>query len=82
MDNLNSHGIKFALSNVLKHKGKESKILKNWATANPNYKIYYLNYNYSNCNYQKTDKNASVEVLITNYETSKQTKTHLFSDEF
>ena len=67
LDNLDEQNIKFALSNVLKHKGNENSILKNWLNENPNYKINYLNFDYSNCNYQVKDKKESVEVLITNY---------------
>lgn len=64
-DDLNDKGVKFALSNVLEHKGKENKILKNWAKK---YNINYLNYNYNNCNYQENNKkHKTVEVLITNY---------------
>jgi DNA adenine methylase len=82
LDNLDNKGIRFALSNVLEHKGRENKILKNWIDKNQNYKINYLNYDYSNCNYQKTGKNASVEVLITNYEPSKQIKTYSLFEDF
>jgi len=84
LDNLNSQGIKFALSNVLEHKGKENAILKNWVKRNSNYKVNYLNYNYSNSSYQTAvrDKNASVEVLITNYEPPKQPKQYSLFDEF
>lgn len=66
LDEANKKGIKFALSNVLEHKGKENKILKEWAK---NYTVHYLDYDYSNCNYQTKDKikGNSVEVLITNY---------------
>jgi DNA adenine methylase len=69
LDSLSEQGMKFALSNVLEHKGKENKILKNWVERNRNYKINYLNYHYSNSNYHTIvrDKNASIEVLITNY---------------
>ena len=75
LNKLNNQGIKFALSNVLEHKGKENKILKNWIETN-NYQINYFDYNYSNSNYQTIDrnKNSSVEVLITNYETPKLQK--------
>jgi len=66
LDDISFNGTKFALSNVIEHKGKENYILKKWAE---DYNIHYLNYNYSNCNYQAKDKNANstVEVLITNY---------------
>lgn len=65
LDQADTQGIKFALSNVLKHKGIENKALQEWAHK---YKIHYINSNYSNCSYQLKDKNAeSIEVLITNY---------------
>ena len=68
LDNLDSNNINFALSNVLEHKGKSNDILKNWLSKNPNYVINYMNFNYSNSNYQTIvrDKNASVEVLKSN----------------
>ncbi|MCL2760284.1 MAG: Dam family site-specific DNA-(adenine-N6)-methyltransferase [Desulfuromonadales bacterium] len=76
LDKLNNQGVRFALSNVFEHKGKENAILKKWVEKNKNYKVNHLNYNYSNSNYQTAirDKNASVEVLITNYEPSNQQK--------
>lgn len=64
-DDLNAKGIKFAMSNVLKHKGKENIMLMDWSKK---YNINYLNYNYNNCNYHKKNKECeSVEVLIMNY---------------
>ncbi|MGT2715876.1 Dam family site-specific DNA-(adenine-N6)-methyltransferase [Streptococcus respiraculi] len=65
LDKLNDTGIKFALSNVLVHKGEENALLINWAKK---YKIHYLNFNYNNSNYQSRAKvGKTVEVLITNY---------------
>ena len=66
LDELSMKGYKFALSNVLEHKGKSNDILKKWAIR---YNVHFLNYDYKNCNYQTKDKsvNSSVEVLITNY---------------
>ena len=66
LDNLNSKGIKFAMSNVLENKGKSNDILKDWANK---YNIHYLNNSYGNCNYHAKDKskNSTIEVLITNY---------------
>lgn len=62
---LNEKNIRFALSNVLVHKGKVNKILKKWAQQ---FNIHYLNYNYNNSNYQSTASlQHTVEVLITNY---------------
>lgn len=64
-DKLNENNIKFALSNVLEHKGKENKILKQWSNK---YNINILNCDYNNCNYQNKNKNnKTIEVLITNY---------------
>ena len=65
LDKANSLGIKFALSNVVEHKGFENTILKKWAQK---YNIHYINSTYANCNYQlKSKNNATVEVLVTNY---------------
>lgn len=66
LDEFNSKGIKFALSNVLKTKGKTNEILKEWANQ---YNIHHINNTYNNCNYQRKDKNdnTTTEVLITNY---------------
>lgn len=68
LDSLNHKNIKFGLSNVLFHKGKSNQILYSWIESN-NYHVNYLNKDYSNCNYHTFDKskNASIEVLITNY---------------
>lgn len=76
LDNLNSANIKFALSNVLEHKGKSNHILKNWLNKNSNYIVNEINYNYSNSNYQTLvkGKDSSIEVLITNYEPIKTQK--------
>ena len=65
LDKLNARGIKFALSNVLTHKGKQNNLLKEWARK---YKIHYLNFNYQNSNYHSKDEAEDTqEVLITNY---------------
>lgn len=64
---LSDNGIKFALSNVIEHKGMQNKILLNWALKN-RFNINYLNKNYSNSSYHLKDKEQkTVEVLITNY---------------
>ena len=65
LDKLTARGIKFALSNVLTHKGKQNHLLKKWAKK---YTIHYLNFNYQNANYHSKDSaNNTQEVLITNY---------------
>lgn len=65
LDELHSRGIRFALSNVLKHKGKENRFLLDWSRK---YNVHFLNFNYDNSNYQSVVNNEkTVEVLITNY---------------
>lgn len=66
LDNLNDRKIKFALSNVLYHKGLSNDILIEWSKK---YNIVYLDKSYSNCNYQFKEKESkTVEVLVTNYD--------------
>jgi DNA adenine methylase len=69
LDVLNDKGVKFALSNVLKHKGKTNDLITNWITQNSGYVINHINMHYSNSSYQikNRDKSATDEVLITNY---------------
>jgi DNA adenine methylase len=69
LDKLHQRGVKFALSNVLEHKGMENTILINWADEHKDtYFVNHLDYNYTNSNYQiKQKKTKTSEVLITNY---------------
>lgn len=65
LDDLNSKGINFALSNVLYHKGDANNTLIEWSKK---YNITYLDKEYSNCNYHIKNKDGvTVEVLVTNY---------------
>lgn len=65
LDKANDIGAKFALSNVILHKGQENNILKKWAAK---YNLHILQYHYNNSNYQSKAKHSeTVEVLITNY---------------
>lgn len=64
LDKINEAGNRFALSNVLSSKGRDNDILIEWAK---NYNVNYLDANYSNSNYQTSEKGGSVEVLITNF---------------
>jgi DNA adenine methylase len=66
LDKIHNKGIKFALSNVLLHKGKENEILLAWSKK---YNVHNLNHSYGNSNYHTKDKSkeGSQEVLITNY---------------
>lgn len=67
LNRLNKKGIRFALSNVLNHKGRKNLILEAWVQKNK-YKVHRLNFNYKNSNYHSTAKNnKTIEVLITNY---------------
>ena len=70
LDELHSKHIRFALSNVLRSKGKENKILIEWLEKNTGkYTAIPLNYSYSNSNYHTKDKKSvSEEVLIINYQ--------------
>ena len=69
LDRLHERGIRFALSNVLRSKGKENNILIDWVNRNRDkYRVIYLDYSYSNSNYQVKDKTSKTdEVLIVNY---------------
>lgn len=66
LDSLNDREIKFALSNVTRHKGRTNEILTKWAEK---YNLHNLNFNYNNSSYHgKNRDEETVEVLITNYE--------------
>ena len=64
LDRINENNIKFALSNVLYHKGQSNDMLIEWSKR---YNVHYLDKSYSNCSYQLKDSGQTVEVLITNY---------------
>lgn len=65
LDGLNDIGLKFALSNVLKHKGNENHVLKVWSEK---YRVKYIEANYNNSNYQSAARHDETqEVLILNY---------------
>ena len=63
LDELDKKNVRFALSNVIEHKGKENKLLKEWSKK---YKVIYLTSDYSNSSYNTT-REKSIEVLIVNY---------------
>lgn len=65
LDKLNEQGVRFGLSNVFELDGKSNDMLKNWSNK---YKVYHLDMDYSNSNYQKRNKNTNTdEVYICNY---------------
>lgn len=67
LSKLNNEGIKFALSNMIKHKGQEHTILENWVKNN-GFNLIKIKSNYSNSNYHIiNNKLVTEEVLITNY---------------
>lgn len=66
MDNLTSRHIKFALSNVLNHKGRSNDLLKEYINARNYITVTHLNYTYRNSSYN-TKNEESDEVVITNY---------------
>lgn len=65
LDTLNDKGVKWALSNNLKY---DNTLLDNWKEK---YNTYYLDGDYSNCNYHKADKSKDIEVLVTNYKSNE-----------
>lgn len=69
LDELHAHHIRFALSNVLRSKGKENHILLDWLKTHPmQYRAIPLQFNYSNSSYHTKDRiSGSEEVLIVNY---------------
>lgn len=65
LDSLNSKDIKFALSNVLEHKGIKNEPLITWSLK---YNLHNIEHSYKNSNYQRKNKESvTKEVLITNY---------------
>ena len=65
LDNADKTGIRFALSDVLVHKGQEHKEMIEWSKK---YHVHDMVCTYDNCNYHTTNKNYETrEVLITNY---------------
>lgn len=68
LENLTQRNIKWALSNVLIHKGKSNDILSEFISSNPELNVHYLNCTYKNCSHNTTGE--SVEILLTNYKKS------------
>lgn len=66
METLSDMGVRFALSNVLTHKGKTNNLLLDFIKSN-NVNVYYLKHSYNNSSYN-TKGIGSEEVLITNYD--------------
>ena len=66
LDKANEQGLKWALSNVVAHKGQENVALIEWAEK---YNVYDIYTDYSKAVYNKTKTtDPTIEVIITNYE--------------
>ena len=80
LDALDKRKIRFALSNVIEHKGKENVFLKEWI-AEKKYCVSYLEKDYANASYHTIDRNpaSTVEVLVTNYEVKRAQENLLFA---
>lgn len=64
LDRLDARGVRFALSNVLEHGGKENVPLVAWARR---YRVVEMSFSYANSSYQKKQRASSREVLVVNY---------------
>lgn len=65
LDELDSQSVRFALSNVLYHKGLSNNALIDWSKK---YNVCYIDKSYANCSYHFKEKYAkTVEVVITNF---------------
>ncbi len=68
LEKLDTLNIRFALSNVLRNKGKENTLLCTWLKKYPHIQVIPIKNSYANSNYQTKDKNSICEeVLIINY---------------
>jgi DNA adenine methylase Dam len=64
LDSLNSKNVKFAISNLIRHKGEENTIFINWSKK---YKTVNIKSNYISY-HDNTKKKDSIEILVLNYE--------------
>ncbi len=80
MNRLTSQGVRWALSNVIEHKGKSNDYLKKFITDNE-VAVHYLDFNYDNSSHN-SNGTGSIEVLVTNYniENYELLKTNLNSN--
>jgi adenine-specific DNA-methyltransferase len=63
LEDMDSRGVSFALTNVLAHKGQANRLLANWCR---DYHVTVLESSYSNSSFN-TRRGGSLEVLVTNY---------------
>lgn len=64
LDRLNENGVRFGITNLVRHKGKENVQLIEWVKK---YKVFDIASNYISFN-DNTIKKDTVEVYVTNYE--------------
>ena len=65
LDDLNRKGVRFALSNVVEHKGQANRLLQQWSAQ---YRVTGIDSDYSNASYHGKDRHApSREVLVVNF---------------
>ena len=65
LDTLDKRCVKFALSNVIEHKGRKNIPLIQWMGK---YKVHTIDHNYKNSSYHgKNTDLPTIEVLVTNY---------------
>lgn len=63
LDKLDQKGVKFGITNLIYHKGKENETFNNWSKK---YNVYDIESNYISFN-DNTIKEDSKEVFVTNY---------------
>ena len=63
LDKLNEKGIRFGITNLIRHKGKTNTVFCEWSKK---YTVYQINSNYISFN-DNTLKATSKEVFVTNY---------------
>lgn len=65
LQRLTERGVKWALNNVLEHKGRRNTLLKDFIERH-RLTVHHLNHTYANASYNGK-RGSSVEVLVTNY---------------
>lgn len=68
LDKLDEKGVRFGITNLIYHKGKENETFNNWSKK---YNVYDIDSNYISFN-DNTIKKDSKEVFVTNYATNRK----------
>lgn len=67
LNKVNESGLKFALSNVLQHRGKTNQLLEQWLIKN-DFNVHKIETSYSHCTHTVDQKDPpSLEIVVTNY---------------